>query len=250
MSFNENQHPRGRAGNPGQFRAKENAVPATGLESPAEIPDMDGLGEWSNEHQTHLISSEELGIPSGGLDAQLRATVLLDKWKKGEIALGPQELYPLSGIHGVVQGEFRADALRWYFEQRAADDTFDDEVSFYGADGPLAIEMDDGRVLILDGCHRFAGAKLRGDASMMLQVLRAPARPAHYDGPVAPWDDAPADAPVPVEETSVPDTDLCVENGGHLGEAAHGIDDCYAEVVARHEAEGEAAFMRRYPGVL
>ena len=56
--------------------------------------------------------------------------------------------------------------------EREHEDTFDDEISFYGADGPLGVEREDGTIAMLDGNHRFAAAKLRGQETFLMQIIR------------------------------------------------------------------------------
>ncbi|MFE6967185.1 hypothetical protein ACFVAJ_18915 [Agromyces sp. NPDC057679] len=133
-------------------------------------------GWWDADHETHLIPIEAIGVQGGGPSEQADATQLLELHDAGVIGFGEAIDMPIDRIDGTVQGELRADALTWYLNRDPSSDlTWDDEVSFYGADGPLAIETHDGRLVILDGCHWYVAAKLRCDETIRVQVLRRPA---------------------------------------------------------------------------
>ena len=80
---------------------------------------------------------------------------------------------PIGSIDGVSQSELAREPLDWYLD-RSHEDTYDDEVSFFGADGPLAVRIASGELIIVDGCHRYAAAWLNGDETFSLQIITAP----------------------------------------------------------------------------
>ncbi|WP_159600866.1 hypothetical protein [Agromyces humi] len=170
---------RGGAGTNGGRIALNTASDITiTVPSPADLvaQAVDQHGWWDGDWETYLIPIEAFGVKGGGPSEQADATYLLELKDAGMIGFPEPENMPIDRIDGTVQSELRADALAWYVNHDKWDQTtWDDEVSFYGAAGPLAIETRDGRVVILDGCHRYVAAKLRGDRTLRLQVLRRPA---------------------------------------------------------------------------
>lgn len=132
-------------------------------------------GVWDEDYEATLIPIDTIGITGGDINDQFTATELLELFDKGAIRFSEPEDVPIASIDRALQGELREDVLRWYLEEHRADaDTFDDEISFYGADGPSGIITRDGHRVILDGCHRYATARLRGDTTFRMQFLRFP----------------------------------------------------------------------------
>lgn len=159
----------------GQFGAQERTAPELTLTGvPATVPMW---GTWDDTNGVYLIDVTRVGLTPATLSEQARASAILDDWLGGDRELDPPAEVPITAITHSFQSDLRRDALLWYLEtDREHEDTFDDQVSFYGADGPLGIRRPDGTVAVLDGNHRLAAAKLRGKATFRMQLLGAPAR--------------------------------------------------------------------------
>lgn len=141
--------------------------------TPPATPDVSGWGEWDEEEQIHVIDVDRIGLEAVTPGEHAYITAQVQQWLDGKRDLEAPAPVPIDAVTGSVQGVLRRDALQWYLDTvREHEDTFDDEVSFYGADGPLGVEREDGTIAILDGNHRFAAAKLRGEKTFTMQVLR------------------------------------------------------------------------------
>lgn len=61
--------------------------------------------------------------------------------------------------------------MQWYLERDEDGEHWDDQVSFYGARGPLAVKRGDEYSLI-DGNHRGARAIITGAPTFRLQAIK------------------------------------------------------------------------------
>lgn len=130
---------------------------------------LDGLGEWDDFAELHMIATTELDLPVATAQDDSEANAVLKLWLTGRTKLPEAILVPLSSVGASIQGVLRLDVLEYYLTN--PNGIFDDGASSWGADGPLAVKLSDGRVVVVDGNHRWAAAKLRGDESFKLQVL-------------------------------------------------------------------------------
>ncbi len=128
------------------------------------------LGQWDEDAGLHYISTQELGLPQASVLDDREATALLMEYLRGRLTLVAPVAVPLSIIDASIQGVLRKDVLEFYLEH--PDRTFDDEASSWGAQGPLAVELSDGRTLLIDGNHRWAAARIRDERSFLAQILR------------------------------------------------------------------------------
>ena len=155
----------------GRFGTQPNTRPEITLTTNRDVHTW---GVWDDEG-FWAIDVEEVGLRQLTPSEQAGITQRVTAWFDGDRALEDPSPVPIAQIQSTVQPILRRDALLWYTETlREHEDTFDDELSFYGADGPLGVELEDGTVAIVDGNHRFAAAKLRGDETFTMQVLRRP----------------------------------------------------------------------------
>ncbi|WP_157371055.1 ParB/Srx family N-terminal domain-containing protein [Arthrobacter sp. Leaf141] len=129
--------------------------------------------QWDEDASLHYISTQELGLPQASVLDDTEATALLTKWHRGWLALGAPENVPLSSLNASIQGVLRKDVLDFYLTQPQG--TFEDQPSSWGAQGPLAVELSDGRTVLVDGNHRWAAAKIRLEPSFLVQILRGKA---------------------------------------------------------------------------
>lgn len=132
--------------------------------------DISFPSQWDEDEGLHYISTQELGLLQASVLDDSEATALLTEWHRGRLALGSPEDVPLSTIDASIQGVLRKDVLEFYLAQPKR--TFDDEASSWGAQGPLAVELSDGRTVLVDGNHRWAAARIRDEPSFLAQVLR------------------------------------------------------------------------------
>jgi len=130
---------------------------------------LDGLGERDDFAQLHMIATTELDLPVATAQDESEANAVLRPCLTGRAKLPVAILVPLSSVQASLQGVLRRDVLEYYLTN--PNGMFDDGPPSWGADGPLAIKLSDGRVVLVDGNHRWAAAKLRGDESFKLQVL-------------------------------------------------------------------------------
>jgi hypothetical protein len=129
-----------------------------------------GLGEWDEDSELHIILTSELSLPQASLSDDTEATCLLRDWVKGRLSLEAPNMVALNSIDASIQGILRRDVLEFYLTH--TNKTFDESPSSWGALGPLAVELNGGRVVLVDGNHRWATARIRGDDSFKAQVLR------------------------------------------------------------------------------
>lgn len=98
------------------------------------------------------------------------ASALLAEWHNGQLALDAPTEVPLAYIDASIQGILRKDVLEFYLRQ--PDRTFDGEPSSWGALGPLAVELSSGKIVLVDGNHRWAAARIRDRTFLLTQILR------------------------------------------------------------------------------
>ncbi len=133
--------------------------------------DISALAGWDADEGLHLISTSEFGLPQASVFDDQEASSLISEWARGRVALDAPGEVPLTLIDASIQGVVRRDVLQFYLE--VADRTFDEEPSSWGAQGPLAVELRDGRTVLVDGNHRWAAARIRGEESFRAQILRS-----------------------------------------------------------------------------
>lgn len=138
------------------------------------LTDISSWGTWDDEG-FYAIDVEQVGLAPLTPGEQAGVAAVVMAWFDGDRRLGAPVQVPVTSITRSMQPILRRDALQWYTQQRRApEDTFDDQISFYGADGPLGVRHPDGTVTIVDGNHRFAAALLRGDEAFEMQLLDMP----------------------------------------------------------------------------
>ena len=103
------------------------------------------------------------------------ATALLTKGHRGWLALSARENVPLSSISASTQGVLRKDVLDFYLTQ--PQETFEDQPSSGGAQGPLTVELSDSRTVLVDGSHRWAAAKVRLEPSFLARYCEGKQAP-------------------------------------------------------------------------
>ncbi|WP_190989892.1 hypothetical protein [Pseudarthrobacter sulfonivorans] len=134
------------------------------------MSDISLMGQWDKNEGFHYISTKEFGLPQASVDDDTEATALLREWHHGLLELDAQEDVPLSDINASIQGVLRRDVLEFYIA--GPERTYDEAPSSWGALGPLAVQLRDGRIVLVDGNHRWATARIRDDRSFRAQVLR------------------------------------------------------------------------------
>lgn len=161
--------------------ASENARQSTGqfgpqVRSAPEVTfhrDISTWGEWNKEEGFFAIDVENVGLRWLPPSEQAAVNKTVWAWLEGDQRLDPPVDVPTTAIVNTMQPILRRDALQWYYNTvREHEDTFDDQVSFYGAEGPLGILHPDGTITLIDGNHRFASEMLRGERTFRLQLLQ------------------------------------------------------------------------------
>lgn len=130
---------------------------------------LDDLGYWDDDTGFQMINTAELGLPAGSVADDAEAMALVKMWKLGPLGLPAPTAVSTATIDASIQGVVRRDVLEFYLTQPGA--TFDPELSSWGADGPLAARLADGRVVLIDGTHRWAAAHLLGEPWFSVQIL-------------------------------------------------------------------------------
>lgn len=155
----------------GRFGEQEHTRPEVTL--PRNI-NVSTWGTW-DEEGFYAVDVEDVGLQYLSPSEQIRVNQIVHTWFDGTRELDPPAPVGVHRIVASMQPVLRRDALQWYVDTvRDREDTFDDEISFYGADGPLGVRNEDGTITLVDGNHRFAAAMLRGDTTFTMQVLEAP----------------------------------------------------------------------------
>lgn len=134
--------------------------------------DIHLMGSWDEDQGLHLIRTSEFNLPMASVDDDSESNVLLREWRSGVLELGEPEEIPTSRIDASIQGVLRRDVIDFYLAE--PDGTFDAAPSSYGAEGPLAVQLCDGRIVLVDGNHRWAKARIFNEKTFRVQVLKRP----------------------------------------------------------------------------
>jgi hypothetical protein len=132
--------------------------------------DISHLGHWDEDEGFHCIPTRELGLPRASRADDTEFMALYKEWHHGQIELAEPEDVPLSDIDASIQGVLRRDVLEFYLSGPIR--TYDKDPSSWGASGPLAARLSDGRNVLVDGNHRWAAAHLRGEKTFRAQILQ------------------------------------------------------------------------------
>ncbi|PPG90867.1 hypothetical protein C5C39_09705 [Rathayibacter sp. AY1F3] len=132
--------------------------------------DLDVLGYWDDDANLYFIATEELGLAQATVMDDSQAMELIRQWYAGDLTLEAPTSVPLAAIHASIQGVVRLDVLRFYLAH--PDRTYDSDPSSWRAQGPLAVTVRPGRTVLVDGTHRWASARIRGEQSFSAQILR------------------------------------------------------------------------------
>lgn len=146
-------------------------TPNSGTPAQGGEVDCKNLGYWDEDAKLHLIATSELGLPQATVVDDSEAMELIRRWYEGELTLANPVAVPLAAIDASLQGVIRRDVLGFYLAN--VERTYDPTPSSWGAEGPLAVTVRPGRTVLVDGTHRWAAARLRGDSSFSAQILRA-----------------------------------------------------------------------------
>lgn len=134
--------------------------------------DISLMGCWDEDQGFHLIETSELNLPMASVDDEWESNILLREWWSGDLELGAPEDLPTSRVDASIQGVLRRDVLDFYLTN--PEGTFDSAPSSYGAAGPLAVELQHGRIVLVDGNHRWAKARITNQETFRVQVLKRP----------------------------------------------------------------------------
>lgn len=133
------------------------------------------MGCLDDDSGFHFIATSELGLPQASVEDDTQATALLGEWFSGRLELGVPEELLVRTIDLSIQGILRRDVLEFYMAE--PDGTYDEDPSSYGAEGPLVVQLVDGRLVLVDGNHRWATARILGKELFSAQVLSPRGRP-------------------------------------------------------------------------
>lgn len=128
-------------------------------------------GRWDPSHEAFVVDPVELGLAYREVPGEYRPDIEseINSWRGHDMSTLVVEEIPIDQLF-ISQDGLRADALAWYLEQDDPEVFFDDQKSWYGAGGPLVASVGE-HYVVLDGCHRFARAKLRGETTFPCRVL-------------------------------------------------------------------------------
>lgn len=151
----------------GQFGPSAHSEPEVALALEDRLTDLlRGVVPNSDDEDGRVYNMAVLGVNGGNYGMQALTWTLVS-----EKQWSPSQVVPMADIVGTVQNEFLEAPLRWYVQHGPyTSETWDDQPSFYGADGPLGIHADSG-IYILDGCHRYLAARLSGALGFRLQLI-------------------------------------------------------------------------------
>jgi hypothetical protein len=117
-----------------------------------------------------LLTPGEINLPA--VNHLAIARVLMDTLDDIDIDQLPVIEVPTSSLR-LADDQLRADALEWYLARPDNGEHFDDQVSFYGAAGPLAVRRGE-EYWLVDGNHRAARAIITGAPTFQLQAFELP----------------------------------------------------------------------------
>lgn len=132
------------------------------------LADDDGSG-------LQLIETPFLALPAASVADDSEATSALERWIRVGSPQPPVQAVPLSGVDASLQGVVRLDVILHYLEN--PNTLYDSAPSSWGAKGPLAVRLRDGRTVLVDGNHRWVAALLTGQEYLQMQVLPSGQRP-------------------------------------------------------------------------
>ena len=158
----------------GQFAAQDRAEAEVALAARPAVPDLieqlrDGkFGTFDDGHEAWLLTPGDLNLPAvNHLAIAGRLYEAIESIDDPE-ALPVVEV-PTSSLR-LADDQLRADALAWYLGREDDSEHWDDQVSFYGAAGPLAVKRGD-EYWLVDGNHRAARAIITGQDTFRLQAF-------------------------------------------------------------------------------
>jgi len=117
-----------------------------------------------------LIPTPLLALPAASVADDTEVMGRLQRWVRSGSPQPPLRGTPLTAVDASLQGVVRLDALLHYLADPAM--LFGAAESSWGAKGPLGVRLDDGRVVLVDGNHRWVAALLAGRPTLLMQVLR------------------------------------------------------------------------------
>lgn len=116
-----------------------------------------------------LIATPLLALPDASVAEDSEAMSVLEQWVRSGGEQPPVRVIPLTSIDASLQGVVRLDVILHYLNQPTT--LFDAAPSSWGALGPLAVQLQDGRVVLVDGNHRWVAALLAGRKHLTMQIL-------------------------------------------------------------------------------
>lgn len=128
------------------------------------LTDDDGSG-------LQMIETPLLALPAASVSDDSEATRTLERWTRAGNPQPPVEAIALTRVDASLQGVVRLDVILHYLDNPTT--LYDSAPSSWGAEAPLAVQLRDGRLVLVDGNHRWVAALLTGQEHLHMQVLPA-----------------------------------------------------------------------------
>ncbi|WP_139199394.1 hypothetical protein [Curtobacterium sp. MCBA15_013] len=131
---------------------------------------------WTDDDGSglQLIDTSLLALPAASVADDSEAMSTLERWIRGGSPQPTLQAVPLINVDASLQGVVRLDVILHYLE--APNTLWDSVPSSWGAGGPLAVRLRDGRLVLVDGNHRWVAALLTDREYLLMQILPAAAR--------------------------------------------------------------------------
>jgi len=131
--------------------------------------DEDGSGQ-------QLIATPLLALPNASVADESEAMSVLEQWVRSDSRQPAVRAIPLTSVDASLQGVVRLDVVQHYLNHPTT--LYDSAPSSWNALGPLAVRLKDGRVVLVDGNHRWVAALLAGRKYMAMQMIPVRNSPA------------------------------------------------------------------------
>jgi hypothetical protein len=116
-----------------------------------------------------LIATPLLALPAASVADDSEAMLVLEQWVRSGTRQPPVRAIPLTSVDASLQGVVRLDVILHYLDHSTT--LYDSVPSSWGALGPLAVQLKDDRVVLVDGNHRWVAALLAGRKHLPMQIL-------------------------------------------------------------------------------
>ncbi len=146
------------------------------LDTPRWRDRLSTMSADKDDSGLQLIATSLLALPTASVADDSEVMSILEQWVRSGSRQPAVRAIPLTSVDASLQGVVRLDVLLHYLNHPTT--LYDSAPSSWGALGPLAVRLKDGRVILVDGNHRWVAALLAGRKHMAMQMLPMRKSPA------------------------------------------------------------------------